>query len=233
MSLIQTLCRLQAVDQEWDEKGRRFQLVRQRLADQSELEKRRQVQENLQKQLSRVRTALQDAELRMSSLQQKIATVENELYSGRTTSPRELANLQQEREMHLRHLSETEDEVLMGLTQTEELEEAVAKGAQELDRFEKAWADEREQLRAQYRELGARLQQLKSEREALRATVGRAELGLYDELRKSKGGQPLSPMKGSMCQTCRVTVPSNKAQLAQSGETLVCCEGCGRILYPE
>ena len=233
MSLIQTLCRLQSVDQEWDEKGRQFQLVRQRLADQSELEERRQAQENHQKQLSRVRTALQDAELRMASLQQKIATVENELYSGRTTSPRELANLQQEREMHLRHLSETEDEVLMGLTQAEELEEAVAKGAQELDRFEKAWADEQEQLHAQYRELGARLQQLKSEREALRATVSRAELGLYDELRKSKGGQALSPMKASMCQTCRVTVPSIKAQLAQSGETLVCCEGCSRILYPE
>jgi uncharacterized protein len=233
MSLIQTLCRLQAVDQEWDEKGRQFQLVRQRLADQSELEERRQAQENLQQQLSRVRTALQDAELRMASLQQKIETVGNELYSGHTTSSRELANLQQEREMHLRHLSETEDEVLMGLTQAEELEEAVAKGAQELVRFEKAWAHEQEQLRVQYRELGTRLQQLKREREALRVTVGRAELGLYDELRKSKGGQALSPMKGSMCQTCRVTVPSNKAQLAQSGETLVCCEGCGRILYPE
>jgi uncharacterized protein len=232
MTLIQTLCRLQAVDQEWDEKGRQFQLVRQRLADQSELDARRQAQERLQKQLSRVRTSLQDAELRLSSLQQKIATVENDLYSGRVTSPRELANLQQEREIHLRHLSETEDEVLMGLTQAEELEEAVSKGAQELDHFEKAWAHEQEQLRVQYRELGTRLQQLKSEREALRATVGRAELGLYDELRKSKAGQALSPMKGSMCQTCRVTVPSNKAQMAQTGQVLMCCEGCGRILYP-
>ncbi|MBC7235759.1 MAG: hypothetical protein H5T69_07935 [Chloroflexi bacterium] len=232
MNLVQTLCRLQALDTEWDEKAQRFQVVHQQLADQGELERRRQAQTERERQLAEARIALKDAELQLTSLQQKFDAVEKDLYSGRITSPRELENLRQERDYLRRHISETEDHVLLGLTQVEELEKAVKAGAEQLRQFEAAWAGEQERLREQYRELGARLQQLKREREALRAGLGRSELAVYDKLRRAKGGQALAPMEENVCLICRVTVPSHKSEMARIGTTLVTCEGCGRILYP-
>jgi len=61
--------------------------------------------------------------------------------------------------------------------------------------------------------------------------LGRAELRFYDQLRAKKAGMALSPMKDRVCQTCRVTVPTCKAQMVESRQAIVTCEGCGRILY--
>jgi len=75
------------------------------------------------------------------------------------------------------------------------------------------------------------LEELREERARLREQLDPAVLRLYDELWAKKGGQPLSPLRDRVCQTCRVTQPSHKAQMVLSGNEVVTCEGCGRILY--
>jgi len=233
MTLIQKLLQLQDVDQEFDDKAQLYQSVKQQLSDQSELETRRETQLRNAQRLTAERNKLRNAELELSSLQGRAERVENDLYSGRIRSPRELQNLRRDSEYLKRHISQLEDQALMAMTQVDDLEATAQRSEAELRAFEKEWAGQRESLVEQYRDLRIRLQQLKSAREKHRGTLGRAELALYDELRRRKGGTALSPAKNGLCQTCRVVLPSYKAEVIETGGAVVTCEGCGRIMYPE
>ena len=232
MSLIGSLLQLQAVDQEWDEKAQLYQNVRQWLIDQSELESMRAAQADREAQLVARSAELRDAELELASLQDKVEGVERDLYSGRTTSPRELEALRQDGEYLRRRLSTIEDRALEQMEQVDELDASAQGGRVALADFEARWADEREALTAQYSALRARLQELKAERDALRSGLTRAPLALYDELRRSKGGVVLAEESEGVCQTCHVTVPAYKVQQLRTGAETITCEGCGRILHP-
>ena len=233
MGLIQVILQLQDADQEWDKKAKLYQSVRQRLSDQSELEAERKAQRDRVQELSSTRGTLRDAELELAALQEKADRIEKDLYGGRITSSRELENLRQDGEHIQRRLSEIEDRVLIGMTKVDDLEAATTQGEKKLQAFEMQWAKERELLVDQYKKLRARLQQLQKSREQLRGRLGRAELALYDELRAKKGGIALSPAKDGVCQLCHVKLPSYKSELMETGETVVTCDGCGRILYPQ
>lgn len=231
MSLIQLLIRLQAVDQEWDEKARLYQAARQQLADQSELENRRQAQGRLAEKLSTARGKLRDVELELASLQQKAQETEATLYGGRVRAPKELESLRKDLEHLRRRIAQLEDQTLLAMTEVDELEAATKRGQEELDAFESRWVSERESLGKQVEAWRARLKQLQDERAHLRGALGRAELALYDELRAKKAGLALAAMQNGMCQTCHVAVPSYKAKVVEAGEGVVTCDGCGRILY--
>lgn len=231
MNVIEALCRLNALDQEWDEKGRRYQAVRERLADQSALEAARKAQQERRAALSQKRGALRDGELELNALQEKARQTEESLYSGRITSSRELENLRRDFE-HLKQRIAQLEETLLDLMETvETLERETAQGEVELSAFEARWTAEREADLALHQELRARLQAIQQEREILRSQIDANALATYDALRRSKGGTPLAPMKDSACQICRVAVPLKKAQLIERQEGLILCEGCGRILY--
>jgi uncharacterized protein len=228
---IQILLQLQGIDQEWDEKGRVYQATRQRLSDHAPLEARREAQRLLQERLAAAHARLRDADLELGSLNAKSQEIEQSLYSGRVRSPRELEGLEQDRQLLRKRISQVEDQVLNGITENDELEAATKCDAEELLAFETQWNSERQTLNTQYQALRARLQQLQPLREKLRSALPRAELALYDDLRAKKAGVALAPIKGGICQICRVTMPSLKIQDIERGESVITCEGCGRILY--
>ena len=232
MTLIDRLRHLQDLDQEWDDKARRYQETRNRLADQSEFEERQNAQQDLSEQLRLRRAHLRDMELELAGIQSKGEQVEMDLYSGRITAPRELDSLRKDSEYLKRRVSELEDQALELMTEVDDLETAASEGQASLESFSADWARTREALASEYRELHARLQKLKSEREVARGDLDRATLALYEELRRLKNGAVLSPAVDGVCQTCRVSQPSQKAEQIQSGERVVTCFGCDRILYP-
>ncbi len=231
MNLVEILCRLQTLDQEWEEKGRRFQAVRQELADQTPLEGRREAQRQREAQLASRRRELRDAELELAGLQAKAREIETNLYSGRIRSPKELENLRRDGEQIKQRIAHLEDRILLAMTEVDELEAASQRGAEELRAFEGQWAESREALTQEHKALRTRLQELQAERDKTRALLDRNVLALYDALRAQKGGQALAPLRDGLCQVCRVALPSFKIQSVETGETIITCEGCGRILY--
>lgn len=231
MSLTDMLQDLQNVDQEWDVKARQYQAVSGQLGDQSPLEERRRSHQELADELATMRRALKDGELEFASFQQKARETEESLYSGRVTSPKELESLHQDLAVLRRRVASLEDTVLEAMTRVDELVEAAHRDSEELQAFEEGWTRERGEMVADYRVLRARLKELQEQRARLREQLDPAVLRLYDELRGKKGGQALSPLQDRVCQTCRVMQPSRKVQVIVSGNQVVTCEGCGRILY--
>ncbi len=232
MDLIQALIRLAAVDEEWDEKGRVYQDARERLTNPHELTERRERQQGLVQLAAQARARLANVELELESLQTHVSQVDKDLYGGQITAPRELENLRRDSEQLRAQMAHLEDQGLELMTLSEDLDAQVQDGAAALAAFEETWEQGTAEAREIYSTLRARLQQLQSERERLRATVPVREMALYDELRRTKGGRPLAPMRDGVCQICHVTVPRHKITIAEGGQDAVAtCEGCGRILY--
>jgi predicted nucleic acid-binding Zn-ribbon protein len=224
---------LQAIDQEWAEKGRIYQDARAQLGDQTELQAIRDAHQAREKDLVTSRTNLRNAELELDTLQEHVRRIHADLYGGNIRSPRELENLRQESMQLAQRIDRLEEQTLADMSRVDDLQTEVEASREALREYEARRISENETLTSRYRELHARLQGLQRRREEIRATLSRSDLGFYDELRVRKGGAVLSPMKDNICQTCRVKVPSNKVQVVRTGETAIACEGCGRILYED
>lgn len=232
MELIQALCRLAEVDDEWDAKTHRFQELRNRLSDDAPLRAKRASQKSLEERLAAMRAKLHDLELEIEGLQAHEKQVEQALYGGAITSPRELENLRRDAEYLKKRIGRLEEEALNLMEQLDDLTAKVAQGAADLEAFEQQWDKETRIAQEEYVALRTRLEELQAERARLRSLIPRRELALYDELRRSKGGKPLAPMQGRVCLMCHVSVPSYKATIVEdSADAIATCEGCGRILY--
>ncbi|MGJ8676516.1 MAG: zinc ribbon domain-containing protein [Akkermansiaceae bacterium] len=75
------------------------------------------------------------------------------------------------------------------------------------------------------------LEEVKSSRTALTASVDEELLSLYERLMKSKSGNAIVEEQNSQCTGCHMKlVPATVIQL-QADKELTQCENCGRILY--
>jgi len=233
MSKAETFYRLQTIDLEIDERNRRLKEVKACLEGNEELHRVRQALQDGEKKLSRQRTKLRDRELEMRSLTNKVASVEDRLYSGRIKNPKELANLQEEVQYLKRRKGELEDQVLEAMIEVEESEASVTEQRERLARLEEDWNETQARLSAEQKELINRLSQLKAERAKLQRTIEASDLALYEDLQRRKGGRAVALLKGELCQGCGVTLPTTKVQQARQGEALTLCGSCERILYVE
>jgi predicted nucleic acid-binding Zn-ribbon protein len=231
MNVVDLLQRLQTVDQEWDEKARRFQAVRALLEDESAIQALRQAQADRETALKQAHARLSSAELELGTLRQKATETQEALYGGRVRNPREVEGLRQGAEQLTRRIADLEDHALDIITQLEELEPATADGARDLAEAEQRRLGERRALIEEFGALRTRLQSLRKQRETLRGQIGQTEIALYDQLRTQKAGLAMAPVRDGLCQACRVSVPLEKVRIAQEGSAAVTCEGCGRILY--
>ena len=233
MSKAETLYRLQTIDLETDERNRRLKEVKAILEGNEELERARQALQGGEKKLSCQRTKLRDQELEMRSLNNKIASVEDRLYSGRIKNPKELGNLQDEVRYLKRRKGELEDQVLETMIEVEDSEANVTEQRERLARLEEEWQETQARLSAEQSELINRLSQLKAKRAKLLKTIEASDLALYEDLRLRRGGRAVALLEGELCQACRVTLPTSKAQQARQGKVLILCGCCERILYVE
>ena len=178
-------------------------------------------------------THLRELEMDLKRVNERLAATRGRLYGGRITNPKELANLQQDFQ-HSENSRETlEDDILGALVMLEDCEQAVSEGGRRLAEVERAWRQQQESLAERIERLGAEIADLEEERTEVASLVHSSDLALYDNLRRKKGGRAVALLAEGMCQGCRVSVPTSKAQLVRKSTSLVTCSSCGRILNPQ
>lgn len=233
MNRSHLLYRLQAIDLEIGNGKCRLEEVEAGLGESEELRQARRTLQEAEDELNRWRTTLRDLELETRSLTAKITSVEERLYGGRVTNPKELANLQDEVSYLKRRRGELEDRQLEAMVKVEEHEAEVDSKKASLAQIYAEWSHTQERLTEERSALEERLAHLKKERVELERTIGAEDLTLYGELCSRKGGQAVALLKGEVCQACRVTLPTSQVQQARSGNSLSFCSSCQRILYAE
>jgi predicted nucleic acid-binding Zn-ribbon protein len=231
MERTETLYRLQVVDLEIDEKTRRLHAVESSLGESPVLIETRQRYEAARAVLTESRRKLRDHELQVQELVEKIARLEAEMYGGRIVNPKELAGMEQDGR-HLRtRKSQLEDAVLELMLAVEQQEREAATQRTKLAEVEQQWQAEQVKLGQEEAGLREHLAELEATREERRQNIAAADLVVYDELRRKKGGRGVAVVKGLTCGGCGVTLPTGEVQRSHTSDVLVFCSSCGRILH--
>lgn len=230
MSRVSALERLQTIDQEIDDKTNRVHEVERRLAGDPALVAARTGLEGAEKNLAELRASLREREMQAQSLDSKIKTTEERLYSGKGYNPKELEGLEKELAMFKRQRSELDDQLLDLMDRVEHAQSDATSKSTALKQTEASRATDVAKLSQERESLLARLEGLAAEREATVATLDADALRTYQRLRQTKAGRAVAIVRSNACGVCGVTIPTGLVQRIHTGSELVYCSGCGRIL---
>lgn len=225
--------------QEHDSAIDRLRVRRERLPERAELAEREGEAADLERQLTGIvseRDGVATEEKRLddqrSALEERTSQVEADLYSGATSSPRELQAMQAEIEQFRRQLSTLEDRELDAMEHRERLDGEVARleeglrGARsEIDRLRTAIED-------QEREIDGAIGEERSAREAKASALPSDLLELYEKVRSNNRGVGAAPLVSGTCQACHLALPTVELDRIKklAPDELVRCEQCGAIL---
>jgi len=226
----QVLYRLQLLDGELAEHLSRLREMESQLGESRELLAARRAREQAEADLANWHARLRELEMDLDVVNGRISATEQRLYSGQVTNPKELASLQQDLLYSKRSRDETEDEVLMAMERVDKGENGLSSADRKLKATESAWQKEQARLAQEIEREQAVVSELKQAREELVAPLDARHMALYQELLRKKGGRAVARLSGSMCEGCRVTLPSSQAQQIRRAQELVTCPNCGRIL---
>ena len=231
MGQVESLYRLQQVDVELDEKGRRLQEVEAALGNTDELDQMKKKLQQVEKKYRQWQTTRQDLELKMKTLDKKIESSERRLYSGTVKNPKELKSYQEELVYLRRRKSSEEDDLLEAMINTEELEATWKDVQAQWEEAQAAWTANQAKLAQERNEIISRLAELSELRSTREQAVEPENLYIYEDLRQRKKGTAVARLQKNTCSSCHVQVPSSLVQQARQGESLIFCNSCERILY--
>lgn len=230
MSRLATLSHLQSVDIELDEKAKRLSAIDAKIASDPALAAARKEMEAEAAALATARKSLAEREFESKRVDSKIMDLEERLYSGRVQNPKELDGLERELQMLKRQRSDLEDQVLQQMEQVDQGQSRVAARETALKAVQGTRASQLDQLARERDQLLARLKTLEDEEANDRSELDPESLRAYDHLRRTKANRAVSLVRRDACSTCGVSVPTGLKQRIHTGDELVFCSGCGRIL---
>ncbi len=195
--------------------------------------------------LNHVETALQEVTERLEQVQsqhsslaleaeshrERSTRLDDQLYGGAITNPKDLESLEPEAS-NARELLERQDTELL------ELSLQVEESRNRQDALEKELADGRSAWQVREAELEKTIASWAAEREAVSAqrndlavTLEPSSLQRYESLRRAKGGLAVAKVERGLCQACRMSLPTQQQQKVRIGRQTVLCNSCGRILF--
>lgn len=231
MTSIAELYALQETDLELVSDRASLEDVQSRLGDSDELEAAKAEADEHDAAQRVAEKQFKEQEFEADELRKKIEPVEQKLYTGRITNPKELADLQRELESLKRRLSELEDTALEAMDAQEQAQQAAAQAQQDVQSLDASYLAEQEELRQQQANLESNIAALEGQRAEQAEQIDAEMLQLYEQISAIRQGRAVAKVQGGACQGCRISLPQNVLQRARSRGNLVQCSSCERILY--
>jgi len=231
MSVAHLLYQLQAIDLESDSVQSQLQNLQAQIGETAELQAARSARQQAQQALAQEQARMRSLEMDVKEKTEHIQAQEARLYSGKITNPRELDGLAKDVQMLKHNLGKVEDALLAVMLAVDEQQARFNACQAAWQHSETAWREAQATIQAQIAALGAQLSRLQEQRAAQANSIAPAHLTTYERLRQLKGGRAVVWLEGSVCQGCRLALPSGEAQHARMSPTLTLCPNCGRALY--
>lgn len=231
MTRIRQLYELQLVDTQLVRLEAALAALDDGAARRAQVEQARTVEETARSDLQTRQSRLRDLELELQSTVGKAAKVEQDLYSGRISNPKELRAMQEDVEALGRQRQRIEDEMLALMEEVERQLEQFRGLETDRQARERALDEALEDYTTRHRALTAELEAARRRREALAVEADPDFLRRYERLRGRKGGVAVATVNGAVCSACHMTVPEALLNAAREHDEIRTCEDCGRILY--
>ena len=230
MNRAAQLLMLQKVELEIQDKMRLLRQVRRALRNTEELEAMRKQYGEVQDDLKELEALQRELELEVQGLSQRIEEHERELYSGTIRNPKELAVRQQKLEALKRRRDRLDERMMRSLENTEKMRRRIEQLRERLQEAEAKWEQQRGKWEDMERKLKRYLVYLRRQRDEIRQSIPRADLELYEELVRAKGGVAVAELKDGVCTACGVGVSQGKIESVRRSTGLITCSNCERIL---
>jgi predicted nucleic acid-binding Zn-ribbon protein len=160
--------------------------------------------------------------------------VEQRLYSGTVSSPRELQAMQADMEMLQRQRRELEDRELEVMEQREALDSQINAAESALGALDADVTRLRAEIEAAEREIDAEIVTEQAARDTATEGIDAGVLRDYEARRARNRGAGAARLVGTTCQACHLSIPSTEAERIRRGvgEVVAYCDNCGAILVP-
>lgn len=231
VSRVSSLYRLQQLDLELDKLNVRLDEIERLLQDTSETRRLKDELTRAETELMAVRNSAQSAEHAVLTQRDKIKSTEAKLYGGQVQNPKELQDLQAESESLKRYLETLEDRYLEAMLEQDQAQETHDALQQSLEQATAAQSSLNTELAEERQQIGQQQADLAAAREAAAAGVSREDRQTYAQLRQRLGGVAIASMQDNSCSMCGLTLSAATQQAARSGDELVRCSQCHRVLY--
>ena len=180
--------------------------------------------------LREVEASRLDAELQLTTVEDKKRDHEAKLYSGKVSNPKELDAMQHEIEALGRQRTRLDERILELMEQDEEQRRTVNDLAARLDDLKTRYNAKAQAYAAETRKLKARLAKLTALRAERVADIPPGLLKRYDALRAAKHGVGLARIVEGRCGACNTSLPRNTVTQVRDTDAFVTCDSCGRLL---
>jgi uncharacterized protein len=230
MSRSATLLQLQTLDLDLDAHRARVQAIDHELGSDPAVQTAQRALLQAHNELHSARVAVQGLEYENQTIGEKIAEINDRIYSGSVTNPKVLQELQKENESFQRRRTALEEKQFEALMAAEAAETQQAQWQQQLDQAETAAASAHSALHQERERHLLVMANLEGDREGVLAQVPPADLEVYERLRAAKKGRAVAIMDENACGACGVELSSALSQTVRQTTELVLCRNCGRIL---
>ena len=231
MTTIKQLYSLQELDLALDD-------VKSQKKQAEEELKARLIVEHLENTLQEERGKLEEIQRAHRTLQleadiqrERAKQLDQRLFSGEVTSPRDLASLELETNNVKAQVDQKDVQLLEYSMHAQDIRSKIGSLETELSDAQQAWDARQAELTAQVAALKAEQDDLTAQRDQIAAVVDRSELLKYENLRRSKAGRAVAKVERGLCQACRMSLPTQHLQRVRAGRQTVLCSSCGRMLF--
>ncbi len=224
------LYRLQTIDLALAKGHARLKAIEDTLGQDVSVATARSALAAIEAQLAEWQTRARNLSLEIDSLSEKRDTAEKRLYSGIITNPKEMTDLQRDIEALQRQRVKLDDDRAEAELEIEQVQNNQRVAQNTLAQAEAAFAQSQTGLIAEKAQLTAEQATNARRRQEAVAPIPPATLARYEELRTKKRGIAVAALKDGSCTVCGVEQTTMLTQQVRSGQQLVLCHSCGRIL---
>lgn len=190
---------------------------------------------DLENSIEESNTVSKESELEQKSLELEIETNKQELekYQGQMKvikTNKEYDALISEIDNKKREIADKEERVLTLMSQIDEHSEKLTELNDSLKESRENNADQLATLRAQETNLQAKIDEKMEGRKNIAKDINRQIIGIYERVRKGKGGLVVVPVRKKSCGGCFKQIPPQRIQEIRRGDRIFACESCGRIV---
>jgi predicted nucleic acid-binding Zn-ribbon protein len=167
----------------------------------------------------------------LESLRARAKTLDRQLYSGSVRNPAELLTLQHELEGLRAQVSTQEDETLLAMEDVDQLAEARTVAEQAVAVLQGKREEQQGPLTERLGQLRQQQEAAVQAREALVGEIPAKSKALYDRV-KARHQPAVVRVEHGSCGGCHLPLGAHEAHEARTGDSLVQCANCDRILAP-
>jgi predicted nucleic acid-binding Zn-ribbon protein len=179
--------------------------------------------------LAESQAAKRELEKEAAAAQQKVSKYKEQLMQAKDN--KQFHALQHEIATFSTEVQRVEELELVRMLEGDELGAAVKVAEAKLAADRKSVAAQKAAIESESTTLTANLEVLKTERAALVKTIEPRLLATFETVLKGRKGVAMAQAVEGLCSACRVRIRPHLYNQIRSGEQIIQCESCVRILY--